>query len=136
MTTWRARTVAGRTFQLSLGIALIAGCLPGAAVARRLATGHTKLAVIAAVRSAGELGTPQTASCLRVYISTVNSRWATIQFLYVRRCERLDGDGVAVINRTGGRWRFVTAGSEFYCPMPGHIPKRVQADLRLYCVPR
>lgn len=127
--------VRARTLQAALVCALVASCLPGAAVARRLATGDTKAAVIAAVRRAGEIGTPQTASCLRVYISTVDSNWATMQFVYIPRCERLDGNGVAVIHRIHGRWHFVTAGSEFLCPFPGHIPKWVQTDLRLFCVP-
>jgi hypothetical protein len=117
-------------------VALVACCLPAVAVARRLATGATKAAVIAAVRRAGEIGTPQTASCLRVYISTVNSNWASMQFVYSRACERLDGNGVAVIHRIGGQWNFVAAGSAFPCPTPGHIPKRVQTDLKLFCVPR
>lgn len=121
--------------QFALGTALLVCCLPGVAIARRLATGKTKAAVIAAVRQAHELGTPQTASCLRVYVSTVNSNWATMQFVYTRACERLDGDGVAVIHRTRGRWQLVTAGSDFTCPFPGHVPKRVQADLKLYCRP-
>lgn len=132
----RGVIVPARMFQIALGTALLACCLPGVAIARRLASRDTKLAVIAAVRSAHELGTPQTASCLRVYVSTVNSNWATMQFVYSRPCERLDGNGVAVLHRTYGRWKLVTAGSEFFCPMPGHMPKRVQADLRLYCAPR
>jgi hypothetical protein len=128
--------VPSRTLQFALVVALVACWLPAVAVARRLATGDTKVAVIAAVRRAGEIGTRQTASCLRVYISTVNSNWATMQFVYSRSCERLDGNGVAVIHSIRGRWHFVAAGSAFPCPIPGHIPKRVQADLKLVCVPR
>ncbi len=128
--------VPGRMLKFALVAALVAYCLPGVAVARRLATGDTKGAVIAAVRRAGGIATSQTASCLRVYISTVNSTWATMQFVYSPRCERHDGNGVAVIHRIHGRWHFVAAGSAFSCPIPGHIPKRVQADLRLFCVPR
>lgn len=131
----RGGIVAARMFQFGLGTALFACCLPGVASARRLASRDTKLAIIAAVRRAHELGTPQTASCLRVYVSTVNSNWATMQFVYTRACERLDGDGVAVIHRTRGRWQLVTAGSDFTCPFPGPIPPRVQADLKLYCRP-
>lgn len=125
-----------RTLQFALFAALVASCLPGVALARRRATGDTKIAVIAAVRRAGQIGTSQTASCLRVYVSTVNSTWATMQFVYTRPCERKDGNGVAVVHRIHGRWRFVTAGSAFPCPIPGHVPKRVQVDLRLVCIPR
>ena len=111
-------------------------CFPAIAVARRLIEGTEKAAIITALRRAHELGTAQTASCLRVYASTVNPNWATIQFIYVPRCERQDGNGVAVMHRTQGRWRFVTAGSAFTCPIPGHIPQRVQRDLKLGCIPR
>lgn len=115
---------------------LIVLCFPAVAVARRLVQGNEKAAIITAARRAHDLGTSQTASCLRVYVSTVEPSWATIQFVYVPRCEQQDANGVAVMHRTQGRWRFVTAGSAFTCPIPGHIPRRVQRDLKLSCIPR
>jgi hypothetical protein len=117
-------------------VALIVCWLPGVALARRLATGSEKAAIISAVRRAHEIGPSQTAACMRVYVSTVNSNWATMQFVFTGRCAQQAANGVSVVHRTHGRWRFVTAGSAFSCPIPGHIPKRVQADLRLHCVPR
>jgi hypothetical protein len=115
-----------------LAVAVGAG-IPALAQARRIASSREKAAVIAAVRHAGGIGTQQTSSCLRVYVSTVDQRWATMQFVYVPRCEQQDGNGVAVVHRGDGAWRLVTAGSDFSCPIPGHIPQRVQRDLKLGC---
>lgn len=113
--------------------AVVVASIPALAQARRLASSQEKAAIIAAVRHAGDIGTQQTSSCLRVYVSTVDQRWATMQFVYVPRCEQQDGNGVAVVHRSHGAWRFVTAGSDFSCPIPGHIPQRVQRDLKVGC---
>ncbi len=115
-----------------LTVVVVAGT-PALAEARRLASSRDKAAIIAALRKAGGIGTQVTSSCLRVYVSTVDQRWAMMQFVYVPRCEQQDGDGVAVVHRSHGAWRLVTAGSDFRCPIPGHIPRRVQRDLRLGC---
>jgi hypothetical protein len=115
-------------------IVLVVCCFPAVALARRLAHGKEKAAIIAAIRRAHEIGPSQTGSCMRVYVSTVNPNWATMQFVFVKRCATQDANGVSVVHRKDGRWKFVTAGSAFSCPIPGHIPKRVQHDLRLACV--
>jgi hypothetical protein len=112
--------------------ALVAG-IPALAQARRLASSREKAAIIAAVRKAGEIGTQATSSCLRVYVSTVDQTWATVQFIYVPRCQQQDGNGVVIVHRSRGAWRLVASGSAFRCPIPGHIPKRVQRDLKLVC---
>jgi hypothetical protein len=115
-------------------IVLLICCFPAAALARRLVRGNEKAEIVAALRRAHDIGPLQKASCMRVYVSTVNEQWATMQFIFVARCERQDADGVSVIHRSRGRWRYVTAGSAFTCPIPGHIPRRVQTDLRLSCI--
>ncbi len=102
----------------------------------QLARGSEKRAIVAAIRRAHEIGLSQKASCVRVYVSTVNPSWATMQFIYVHGCEKQDANGVAIVHRRHGRWRFVTAGSSFSCPIPGHSPRRVQRDLKLTCVKR
>lgn len=115
-------------------IGLVICCFPAVALARRVAGGSEKAAIIAAIRRAHDVGPSQTGSCMRVYVSTVNPNWATMQFIFVRRCESQDANGVSVIHRGHGRWKFVTAGSAFSCPIPGHIPRRVQRDLKLACI--
>ena len=117
-------------------VILVVCCFPAVALARRLAQGKEKTAIIAAIRRAHEIGPSQTGSCMRVYVSTVNPNWATMQFIFVKRCQSQDANGVSVVHRKNGHWKFVTVGSAFSCPIPGHIPKRVQQDLKLACVRR
>ncbi|MGA9856279.1 MAG: hypothetical protein WBQ18_00380 [Solirubrobacteraceae bacterium] len=111
-------------------------CLGSAAAgARRPARGAERTAIISAMRLAHQLGPSQTAACLTVNVSTVDGSWATVGFVYAQRCAGQEANGITVMHRRNGRWRFVTAGSAFSCPIPGHIPRRVQRDLRLSCVP-
>jgi hypothetical protein len=114
--------------------AVLVCCFSAVAAARRLAYGSQKAAIIAAIRRAHDIGPSQTAACMHVYVSTVNPNWATMQFIYLRRCDSQDANGISVIHREHGRWKFVTAGSAFSCPIPGHIPRRVQRDLKLSCI--
>jgi hypothetical protein len=37
-----------------------------------------------------------------------------------------------VLHRKHGRWKTVTAGSSFDCPIPD-VPKRIVKDLKLRC---
>jgi hypothetical protein len=115
-------------------ITLVLCCLPGLAIARKLVHGTQKRVIVAAIRRSHDVGPSQTGSCMRVYVSTVNPSWATMQFIYVRRCEKQDANGIAIVHCTHGHWHFVTAGSAFSCPIPGHIPRHVQRDLKLGCV--
>lgn len=114
--------------------ALVLCCLPAGGIARTLVHGNEKKAIVAAIRRAHDIGSSQTASCMHVYVSTVNPNWATMQFIFVHRCAKQDANGVAIVHRMHRRWHFVTAGSSFSCPIPGHIPPRVQRDLKLSCV--
>lgn len=73
------------------------------------------------------------ARCVRVRVSTVNRRYASALIRNGRRsCRRWAADGVAVFRRGDGRWRFVTAGSAFECPVP-KVPRRVARDLGIRC---
>lgn len=126
------RTIGAAVAATVLGLAV----LPVGAAARRLAPGKEKTAIIAAIRAAHDISAHQTASCMKVYVSTVNPNWATMEFLLqAKRCESQAANGIAVIARRSGRWHFVTAGSDFSCPIPGHIPMKVQRDLNLDCSP-
>jgi hypothetical protein len=132
MSPFRRSTPIARACAALLAAVLVAG-IPGLAQARRPASSREKAAIITAMRKAGQLGPSQTSSCLQVYVSTVDSSWATLGFIYVKRCEQQDANGIAIFHKTRGAWKFITAGSDFTCPLPGHIPARVFHDLKLFC---
>jgi hypothetical protein len=80
------------------------------------------------------IGVPK--RCLRTRISTVNERWSRTTIRNEKAsCQEHAGDGVAVFKRRGGKWRFVTAGSSFDCPVPD-VPRRIAKDLEIPCEPR
>jgi hypothetical protein len=81
---------------------------------------------------AKKVGVP--ARCLKIRVSTVNSRWASTHVRNARTsCRRWAADGIAVFKRRkAGGWRFVTAGSAFECPVP-KVPPRVVEDLGIRC---
>ena len=117
------------TALLALAMAL---AVAGAATARRPATGAQKRAIMTAagLRRATPL------RCYRVEVSTANPAWAATQYAgaSAQPCISYAADGVSITHFVRGRWRFVTAGSAFTCPIPGHIPAAVQRDLRLACI--
>ena len=47
-------------------------------------------------------------------------------------CADYAADGVAIFKHRRGKWRFVTAGSSFDCPVPD-VPRRIAKDLRIAC---
>jgi hypothetical protein len=77
------------------------------------------------------------ARCGKVWISTVDSTWASWQFLNAPGCESYGSDGIGILHVERHRWIQVTAGSAFRCPIqsyPGqpHVPNRVAHDLIRY----
>lgn len=120
--------------RIAIVTAALLCCLSTAALARQLVQGKEKQAIVGAIRRAHDIGPSQTASCMRVYVSTVNRNWATMEFIFNHRCAKQDANGISIVHRTNDHWRFVTAGSSFSCPIPGHIPPRVQKDLKLSCM--
>jgi hypothetical protein len=108
-------------------LAVLLLCIPVSARADRAPTKRERVGVAKAI------GVPK--RCLRTRISTVNERWSrtTIRNLKAS-CADHAADGVAVFKRRGDRWRFVTAGSSFDCPVPD-VPRRIAKDLEIPCVP-
>jgi hypothetical protein len=100
--------------------------LPAIALADRPPTERERAGI------AKKVGVP--ARCLKIRVSTVNTRWAKTRIRVARKsCARWAADGIAVFKRrTGGGWRFITAGSAFDCPVP-KVPPRVVADLHIRC---
>jgi hypothetical protein len=74
--------------------------------------------------------------CLKIFVSTVNHRWARMEFNGKKfddpDCRPHAADGVVVIHRRHGRWKIVAQGSSFDCPVPD-VPKRIVKDLKIRC---
>ncbi len=117
------------SMRLSLVAVLIAALFVGSADARRKATKPEKRAIAQVFNAPPK--------CAKIHISTVNQRFATYRFnprkFNVKPCEQVAADGVAILKqRRSGRWRIVTAGSAFDCPVP-KTPRKVVKDLRVQC---
>jgi hypothetical protein len=71
----------------------------------------------------------------RVSTKTNRPKWASVYWRPgPQKCEPFARDGVAVLKLKKGRWRFVTAGSDFDCPrLYRDVPRRVAKDLDLPC---
>ena len=112
----------------------VGACFPAGAIARRGAHGQQKAAILKAS------GVPSRAplKCYEVFVSTVDKGWATSQYGGAVHgvCAPFGANGVSVVHFIHGHWHFVTAGSAFSCPIPGHIPQGVKRDLKLDCIPR
>jgi hypothetical protein len=121
--TWRRVTV-------SL-LALLALAMPAAALARTAVTGAAKTPIVRAA-----LGAKVPRQCAAVYRSTVDRGWASATFDPQRgwssRCQKYGSNGVVVLRQTRGRWRVVTEGSDFTCPIR-HVPGAVARDLHVSC---
>jgi hypothetical protein len=95
-------------------------------------TGSSEATIARTVPTA--LHTPQ--RCLVVYVTTVDGgNWATMGFnnAMLHSCIRWAANGVAIVHRVDGRWRFLGAGSgDIPCGRLG-IPVAVRSDLILPC---
>jgi hypothetical protein len=107
---------------------LVALSVVATADARRKPTRHERAAI------AAKFGMP--GKCLKIWVSTVNRHWARMEFNGKKYedpdCQSHAADGVVVLKRKHGKWRMVTAGSDFDCPVP-KTPPRVVDDLRIPC---
>jgi hypothetical protein len=110
---------------LTLAVLLALAGAPSIAQADRAPTERERAGIAKA------MGVPK--RCLRIRVSTVNKRWSATSIRNARRrCARWAADGMALFRKRNGRWRFVTAGSAFDCPVPD-VPRRVQRDLDVPC---
>jgi hypothetical protein len=122
--------------------AAIAGVpmFPAVALAYKPADPPQAAALYRAFSKAPTAGkTPQ--RCLRLVVSTADASWATIGYRYgvngpLRGCLKYEADGVIIFHYRGGRWRYVSEGSDFLtatgrCVLTGKIPRAVLKDLRL-----
>ena len=102
--------------------------LVGSADARRPATKSEKRAISKTFNAPPK--------CAKIFVSTVDQHWASYQFnakkIDVSPCDQVAADGIAILRKREGRWKFVTAGSAFDCPVPD-TPRKVAKDLRVPC---
>jgi hypothetical protein len=107
--------------------------LPAVAGAERRATHSERSAILHAVVAAHQLSSAQ-ANCQTVEVSTVDHSWAATSWpsRLSRSCQRVAANGMVILHKVRGRWRFVTVGSEITCGTHG-IPHRVQRDLKAGC---
>jgi hypothetical protein len=108
---------------LAVAATLVALTAPVAAQANRAPT-KTERARIARAADAP-------ARCLLTYVSTVDSRWASITVDHDagRACQRL-GDGTQFYRRSGKR--YVSQAGSSDCTRPRVVPLRIWRDLKPY----
>ena len=109
-----------------LAVALI---LPAASLAQRKPTPKEQAQIASVVRLP--------AVCAKVRVSTVSKKpkWGSVTW---RRggsqCEPLASNGVTVVKKSKGSWRFITAGSSFTCgELYAKVPQPVVKDLKIAC---
>jgi hypothetical protein len=77
------------------------------------------------------------AKCARVKVSTATKKpkWSSVSWLNGgSECMPLASNGVTVVKKSHGRWRFVTAGSSFTCTeLYAKVPQTVAQDLKISC---
>jgi hypothetical protein len=75
--------------------------------------------------------------CARVRVSTVTRKpkWGSVSWRRgAVQCDPLASNGVTVVKKTEGRWRFITAGSSFTCgELYDQVPKPIAKDLGIKC---
>jgi hypothetical protein len=75
--------------------------------------------------------------CARVRVSTVTKKpkWGSVSWRNGgSECEPLAANGVTVVKKSHGHWRFVTAGSSFTCTeLYAKVPRAVAKDLKISC---
>jgi hypothetical protein len=118
-----------RAKSISIAALMALSLVPAAALAHRRATKSERHAVLNAIVHQHQLSGSQ-AACQVVTISTVNQSYASATWpaRLSKACQRVAANGVIIEHRKHGRWRFVSVGSSFQCPIRG-VPTRVARDL-------
>jgi hypothetical protein len=126
-----------RYLKLLVAIAVL-GAYPAAALAHKAPNRRQQAALVKALDTYAHEPIP--ARCLTESISTANTSWAEVHFAVSRHipviCAKFIADGVVLFHHRAGRWRYVSAGSDFRngnggCSLSGRVPRTVIADFRL-----
>ena len=111
---------------IGIGLCLL---LPGVAGADRKPTPKEKAQIASVVHLP--------VICARVRVSTVTEKpkWASVSWRRgAAQCDPLASNGVTVVKKTSGRWRFITAGSSFTCgELYDVVRKPIVKDLGIKC---
>jgi len=113
-----------------LAVAFIAGILvAGVASADRKPTAKEQAQIASVVRL------PAVCAKVRVSTETKKPKWGKVSW---RRggsqCDPLASNGVTIVKKSSGRWRFITAGSSFTCgELYAKVPKAIARDLGIKC---
>jgi hypothetical protein len=117
------------------GLLLIASLAAAALAAPAIVHAERKPTHKEKVRIARVVDLP--AKCARVRVSTVTKKpkWASVSFRPgSRSCDPFASNGVTVVRKVIGHWRFVTAGSSFDCMgLYAKVPQSVTQDLKISC---
>lgn len=101
-----------------------------AASADRKATHDERKAI------AKQVDLPTKCAKVRVSTATESSEWASVYWKPrpKEKCTPYARDGVAVLRLKNGKWRFITAGSDFVCrQLYKDVPQEVVSDLDIPC---
>jgi hypothetical protein len=87
------------------------------------------------VRMARVVDLPAKCATVRVSTETKKPKWGSVSFRPgPKDCNPFASNGVTVVRKSVGHWRFVTAGSSFDCSsLYAQVPKSVVADLGISC---
>jgi len=117
------------------GLVLVAALAVGALAAPAIVHADRKPSHKEKVRIARVVDLP--AKCARVRVSTVTKKpkWGSVSYRPgPKDCKQFASNGVTVVRKSVGNWRFITAGSSFDCSsLYAKVPKKVVADLGVTC---
>ena len=87
------------------------------------------------VRIARVVDLPAKCASVRISTTTKKPKWGSVEWRPgPKDCDKFASNGVTVVRKSVGHWRFVTAGSSFTCSdLYAQVPKPVAKDLGLSC---
>jgi hypothetical protein len=110
-------------------LALAAVSIVSAASAERKPTLKEKAQIASVVHL------PLVCAKVRVSTETKKPKWGKVSWHRGgSQCDPLASNGVTVVKKSSGRWRFITAGSSFTCAeLYAKVPQAVARDLKISC---
>ena len=118
-----------------IGVALLLSVVAGALLAPAMVAAQRKPTAKEQAQIASVVRLPAICAKVRVSTETKKPKWGKVSW---RRggsqCEPLASNGVTVVKKSSGSWRFITAGSSFTCgELFSKVPKAVATDLKISC---